>query len=410
MEDNFLFISRFSNNNPNSKPDTYTILDACRYGLEKNLPNLISLDYYDLYFQYGLKGFEEQLENIIKVNRIRYFYISFGAEDFTIDPLFLLYLKRKYKLCILNTSQDPETFFESRDRYYNQIADYILPFTIWPNQSLYKNYNINAFTLYSVYNKNMFQPNNLQKTIDVSFIGNINKANRWEYINYLKNNGINIQTYGVGSDNGFVNHKEMIDIFNKSKINLNFTDSALSEGFDFNTNTNFSIGTHINARIQQAKGRLIEIYLTNSFCLSQEGRGTRALFDDDRITFKNKEELLTKISFYLEQEKQREDISQEIHLKALNFDAANRFKEILPELNYVSKEIKQLYIDKEFIRNYTTYHTLFFFNFLFKGKFLLMLDEIKIFMTYKSFDTKSLWYHCKMQAIYAYKRYRSIKK
>lgn len=410
MIDNVLLLARFSYKNAHSKPDAYSVWDAYKYGLESHIQNFMAIDYYDLYFENGKKRFEFELENIIQKNLIKYLFVGFAAEDFLFDLHFLIYLKEKYQLCIINTSQDPETFFEPRDRYYNQIADYILPFTVMQNNAIYKNYNLESFTLYSLYNKNMFIDLYLEETIDVSFIGNINKASRMEYIDFLRANGINVQTYGPGSENGFVSHEKMIHLINSSKINLNFTDSSISKEFDFNTNTNFSIGTLINARIQQAKGRLIEIYLTNSFCLSQEGEGTRALFDDDRIVFKNKEELLEKILYYLKHNQDRSIIKKTLHKKALKFDGRNRFKMILSQLAYISKPINQIYIDKAFIINYTSYHFLFFFNFIFKGRFQFLFEELKIFFKYHKFDYKTVYYHFKMQSIYAYKRYRKIQK
>jgi hypothetical protein len=257
----------------------------------------------------------------------------------------------------------------------------------------------------------MFQDKKLKKTIDVSFIGNVNKANRKEYINYLQDNGIAVQIYGPGSENGFVSHMEMIDIFNKSKINLNFTDSALSTYFDFNTNTNFTIGTYINSRIQQAKGRLIEISLTNSFVLSQDGDGTRKLFDDDRIIFKTKEELLKKINYYLENSHERDTIAFDLYTQALEkYEAKNRFKEILPQLRYKSKSINKIYIDKTFFKDYTSYHFLFLFNFLFKKKFNFVWQELKLAYQYRIFDTQTIYFHFRQQLNYAYKRYKGIKK
>ncbi len=410
MIDNVLFLSRFSNGNINSRPDTYSIWDAYKYGLKSHIANFVSYDYYDLYFENGKKRFEDIIEKIIENKNIKYLFIGFAAEDFTFDLNFLKYIKNKYKLCIINTSQDPETFFENRDRYYNQIADYILPFTVLPNNYIYKYYNLDAITLYSIYNKSMFNNLDIPKIYDVSFIGNVNKADRKEIINYLKQNGINLQTYGPGSENGFVDHKKMIEIINSSKINLNFTDSALSEGFDFNTNTNFSIGTKINSRIQQAKGRLIEIFLTNSFCLTQEGEGSRKLFDDDRIIFKDKKDLLKKIKYYLENIEEKEQITNELYKQSLEFDAKNRFSKILPKLKYKSKVIDKLFIDKNFIRDYTSYHFLFFFNFLFKGNIKKLKYEINIFFKYHIFDIKTIWYHLKMQYLYAYRRYKRLKK
>ncbi len=409
MVNNVLFLSRFSNGNINSKPDTYTIWDAYKYGLKSHIENFISFDYYDLYFENGKNKFEDIIENTIKEYKIKYLFIGFAAEDFTIDLDYLRNLKNMYQLCIVNTSQDPETFFESRDRYYNQIADYILPFTVLPNNCIYKYYNLDAITLYSVYNKSMFKDIEIPEIYDVTFIGNVNKSDRKRIIDYLKQNGINIQTYGPGSENGFVNHQKMIEIINSSKINLNFTDSALSEGFDFNTNTNFSIGTKINSRIQQAKGRLIEICLTNSFCLTQEGEGSRKLFDDDRIIFQNKEDLLKKINYYLKNIEEKKSITKELYEQSLKFDAKNRFAQILPKLNYKSKKIDKLYIDKNFIRDFTSYHFLFFFNFFFKRNIKNLKDEVGVFLKYHTFDMKTIWYHLKMQTIYAYKRDKGIK-
>lgn len=410
MINDVLLLTRLSNGNINSRPDTYTIWDAYKYGLESNIENFIAYDYYDLYFENGKKGFEKKIEESINKHNIKFLFIGFAAEDFTFDLNFLVNLKHKYKLCIINTSQDAETFFEARDRYYNQLADYILPFAVFPNGSIYKNYDLETYTLHSLYNKEMFKDLDLEEIYDVTFIGNMNKARRKEDIEFLKKNGINIQTYGAGSENGFISHQEMMKIINSSKINLNFTDTSITKKFDFNTNTNFSIATLINARIPQSKGRLIEIFLTNSFCLSQEGKGTRVLFDDDRIIFDSKEELLEKIKFYLENEEKRREVKKSLHKKALSYDANSKFKEILPKLEYKSKKIKELYVDEEFLRNYTSYHFLFFFNFLFKGKFVYLIEEIKIFIKYRSFDLKTIFNHLKMQWIYAYKKFRKIAK
>lgn len=410
MINNVLLLTRISHGNVNSRPDAYSIWDAYKEAMENLIENFYAYDYYDLYFTYGKNTFENTIESIIKSQNIQYLFIGYMAEDYTFDLNYLKRIKNKYKLCIINTSQDPETFFESRDRYYNQIADYILPYTVLPNGCLYNNYGIKTQTLYSIYNKEMFRNQELDEVIDVSFIGNVNKANRKEIFSYLEENGINIQTFGLGSKNGFITHKKMMEVINTSKINLNFTDSAHSTKFDFNTNTNFTIGTKINARIQQAKGRIIEIYLTNSFCLSQEGKGTRALFDDNRIIFKDKEDLLEKIKFYLINNDVRYKIKNELYNHSLKYDATRRFKDILPQLKYQSKKIDNLYIDKIFIINYTTYRFLYLFNFIYKKKFNLAWDELQIIFKYKKIDFKSVWYHFKMQSIYAYKRYRKIQK
>lgn len=410
MINNVLLLARISHGNINSKPETYTIWDTYRDALQTLIKNFYAYDYYDIYFSRGKEGFEDFIEKIIKENKIKYLFIGYAAEDYTFDLKFLVYLKHKYFLCIVHTTTDPETFFESRDRYYDQIADYVLPFTIIPKGSIYNNYNINTYTLYSLYNKKMFQNQGLQKIIDVSFIGNIKKANRKSFLDFLENKGIKVQVYGPGTKNGTISHNKMMEIINKSKINLNFTDSAYCTHFDFNTNTNFTIGTKINARIQQAKGRLIEINLTKSFCLSQEGYGTRALFDDDRIIFRDSKDLLDRIKFYLENNELREQITDELYEKSLAYDGVNRFKNILPKLEYKSKFISNIFVDEVFIKNYASYRFLYLFNFLYKLKFKLAFNEFKVVLKYKKIDFKTIFYHFKMQTIYAYRRCRRIPK
>ncbi|MGH2279044.1 glycosyltransferase family protein [Aliarcobacter sp. ERUVET-7] len=410
MINNVLLLARISNGNINSKPETYTIWDSYREALQALIKNFYYYDYYDIYFSRGKQGFENFIEEIIKKNRIKYLFIGFAAEDYTFDLKFLVYLKHKYFLCIIHTTQDPETFFEPRDRYYDQIADYVLPFTFIPNGSIYNNYDIDTITLYGLYNKKLFQNQNLQKTIDVTFIGNVNKANRKTFLDFLVNKGIKVEVYGPGSKNGTISHKKMIEIINKSKINLNFTDSAYSTYFDYNTNTNFTIGTKINARIQQAKGRLIEIYLCKSFCLSQEGYGTRSLINDDRIIFADQEDLVNKIKLYLKNDKLREQITKELYDKSLEYDAINKFKTILPKLEYKSKFISNIYLDEVFIKNYASYRFLYLFNFLYKLKFKLAFNEFKVVLKYKKIDFNTIFYHFKMQTIYAYRRYRRISK
>ncbi|MDF1883739.1 glycosyltransferase family 1 protein [Sulfurimonas sp. SAG-AH-194-C21] len=411
MINNTLILTRISYKNHNSRPETCSVWDAYTNALDTLIENVYTIDYYDLYFKHGHIGFKNEIERSIQDNKIQYLFICYMAEDYTFDLNFLVYLKHKYQLCIINTSQDPETFFEPRDRYYNQIADYILPFAILPNNCIYANYNLASITLYSIYNKDMFYDEKIPKTIDVSFIGNVNKANRREIIDFLKNKGIKIETYGSGSKNGFINHTKMMNIINSSKINLNFTESALSQHFDFNTNTNFPIGTHINSRIQQAKGRLIEIYLTNSFCLSQDGPGTRQLFNNENIVFKDKYDLLKKINYYLANQEETIKITTDLQQLAIKkFDAINRLKTVLPQLKYKSKYINILYVDKEFITNYTSYHFLFFFNFLFKLKLKLALQEVPIFLKYRYFNFNTIYSHLKMQSIYAYKRVRNMQK
>jgi spore maturation protein CgeB len=59
----------------------------------------------------------------------------------------------------------------------------------------------------------------------VSFVGSKSPAREW-YVNYLKNNGIHVDCFGSGWANGRVSQFQMNEIFLKSCINLNLSNST----------------------------------------------------------------------------------------------------------------------------------------------------------------------------------------
>ena len=52
---------------------------------------------------------------------------------------------------------------------------------------------------------------NLKKIYDVVFIGTMSKANRKEIVDFLKNNNIKVEDFGLGSNNGILNSKQYFD-------------------------------------------------------------------------------------------------------------------------------------------------------------------------------------------------------
>lgn len=114
-----------------------------------------------------------------------------------------------------------------------------------------------------------------KKDIDISFIGGLH-GDRVNYLNYLISNNIKIFV-----PNTKVSFEDMISIFSRSKICLNFTkDSSLN-------NT-------------QMKARLFEVPATRSLLMSEYTDDILNCFDhQDLLLFNDKEELLSKISWAL---------------------------------------------------------------------------------------------------------------
>ena len=60
---------------------------------------------------------------------------------------------------------------------------------------------------------------------EISFVGTKNLIREW-YITVLEKNGLKVDCYGSGWDNGRLNDEEMMKIFLKSRINLNLSNSV----------------------------------------------------------------------------------------------------------------------------------------------------------------------------------------
>ena len=70
-------------------------------------------------------------------------------------------------------------------------------------------------------NPEIHRPYDMEKTIDVSFVGQC-YGNRPETIRRLKDKGIHVEAFGYGWPNGPLSTEEMVCIYSKSRINLGF--------------------------------------------------------------------------------------------------------------------------------------------------------------------------------------------
>ncbi len=70
-------------------------------------------------------------------------------------------------------------------------------------------------------NSEIHKPYPLEKKIDVSFVGQC-YGNRPEIVHRLRQNGIEVETYGYGWPNGPLSLNEMVRMYSRSKINLGF--------------------------------------------------------------------------------------------------------------------------------------------------------------------------------------------
>lgn len=361
-----------------AKKDANSIYNSYTHGIVQNYPQTIVIDYFDLYFQYGKKKFEAQILNEIRKNSIDMVFINFVSGDITFDLRFLEVLASK---CFMMMNfYDTELFFEPIDRYYAQCADLVLLPTASNFTHSYKLLGIDALATFSLFDTKAYKKHACSKDIDISFVGDVSKKSRKKFLDALSASGYDVQIFGHGTKNGPVSFEKMNQIFSRSKINLNFSDTVEERNFNTHTNTDYTIVPKIMQYMTQLKGRSIEASLCGGFVLTQYAVGIEEMFENDEIaTFQDEAELIQKVQYYLHNDSLREQMQEKAYQKALErFDATKVFSKIFKNIHLQNRSEKKIFTDKDFLRHYGSYHSLYLFNFLFKLRFFDAVQEWKI--------------------------------
>ena len=140
---------------------------------------------------------------------------------------------------------------------------------------------------------------NIKRKIPVSFIGQ-KYGIRESVIEFLESNGVYVYTAGLGWDKGSVSQNEMMDIYH---------DSLLTLGFGF-------MGKAGNVRL---KGRDFEVTMTGAAYITSFNQDLAKYFVDGKeiIFYKDKNDLLDKIKFYLNNPEKAIEIGLNARIKSL---------------------------------------------------------------------------------------------
>ncbi len=156
---------------------------------------------------------------------------------------------------------------------------------------LFKRFGANSFFIIQGLDPRIFTPKKgfNKKNTDVIFVGS-KTPKRKHYIDFLKENGINITCYGKRWKNNSIYLKDLVEKYHTSKIILNFTRGK----FGFSN------------RIFQAIG-------TGSFIISEWCEDLTKFFEKGIHLdwFKTSVELLDLIKYYLKNDQIRENIAQQ---------------------------------------------------------------------------------------------------
>ena len=361
------------------------IYNAYLRGIASQIEYISFIDYFDHLAMVGKKEFESQVLELLEKEKIDLIFTIFVSGDPILDPYFLQKIAKKRFMAMV--FWDTEQFYEQIDRYYAQLADLVILPANYEYVHKLNLIGVNAICPFSLFDSTKYKPIDSQTldSIDVSFVGEVTKGKRQEYLEYLQDNGIKVESYGVGTKNGKVSFSKVVEIFNRSKINLSFTGT-----YD---NSVYTYCSNINNRIKQNKGKPIEIALCGGFVLTEYVPGIERVFPKESIdTFLSKEELLEKVKHYLQDDVKRESMRQKSFKHALkNYDSIEAFKQIFSTIESIEpKEEKRVILDTIFLKVHTTFHIFSIMSHFMSKEFQLMREEIAYVLKRPHFIAKDI--------------------
>lgn len=169
-------------------------------------------------------------------------------------------------------------------------------------------------------NPQIHKPYNIEKTIDVSFVGQC-YGNRRAVIAALRTLGIAVETYGIGWPNGPLSIEDMVKMYSQSKINLGFGGIA---GYK----DTFCL-----------KGRDFEIPMSGGLYLTEDHPelGHAFLRGEEILTYSGIDDLVSRIKYYLENPAKAEAIRKKGYERSLREHTwERRFSKIFRLLGLLS--------------------------------------------------------------------------
>jgi hypothetical protein len=341
-----------------------------------NEHNIIHVDYKKIYKEKGPKSAPNVINKMLVDEKVD--IVILGLDDEYLFPIeYFSDLSNRYYtvLCAF----DDANYFDKSTRYYAQAFDLVLTEGLH-NVRRYELYGMNSRPYYGGYDVQTLSKFRSEKQYDVCFVGDIGgKVGRREHLRHLIENNINTKAHGWGTIGGVVSNDEMYRIYGSSRIGLNLSGVTMGSYLDKDLT--------INRRIKPIKGKSQEIALTGTFVLSEYSPGTNEIFDVGREIdiFHDREELLSKVKYYLENDKEREEMAARAFERAIHdYDEVTVWKgyiEVIAQELEKKKEksIRPLYKDPIFTRAFASFH-------LFKS-----LDCVARFELKKAFDEFNIY-------------------
>ena len=294
-------------------------------------------------------GLEQMNSALVsKVDELRpdlVFLFLFGNElqPDTID-------KVREKSTVINWFADDNWRFSTYSRYWAPHLDWVI--TTYPKcADAYRALgHHNVLVSQWGCNDRLYKPLPIPKDLGVTFVG-ASHGDRQSWVSRAKERGLEIEAWGNGWEYGRVDFDRMLEIFSRSKVNLNLANSSRFRGRQlaslFLRRENGRIRLDLlNARknfieawakrSDQIKGRNFEVPGCRTVILTPRvaGLDSHFVFDEEIAVFSSLDELVEKGRALLEDEALREKIANAGYDRVLrDHTYSHRFSEIFRQVS-----------------------------------------------------------------------------
>jgi spore maturation protein CgeB len=259
-----------------------------------------------LNFSLDFNKFNYRIRNIDNHN----FDFIIVEKGFYVWPSTIIKLKKKYPLAkFIYYTHDNYKLTHNRNFFTDKtikenLYDLIILYDIKSRKNyLEKISSTNVYYRRPSYCKTLHKNLNTKKIYDVCFIGTF-EENRYEYIKFLSLKGIKITVYGTGWEK--IPCTKNLTIFNRDLINYDYV-------FELSKyRICLCFFRHLNQDTQTS--RTYEIPASGNFGLYEYSSDHAKLFSqfDKKLIFKNKNDLLKSVIFYLNNPKLRVSYQKKI--------------------------------------------------------------------------------------------------
>jgi hypothetical protein len=269
------------------------------------------IDYETLYRKQGQRFAQSELKRFVAANQVK-FVVLIQADPFGLHFDVRFFQELREMVFLAMTVTDADQLFFLRDVYYAQAMDLVICYDCLSRYN-FRQYGVPALSFYSAYDgERYFRKDGIDKCFDVSFVGDVaKKMGRRSFLRALGAQGWILRVCGAGTAVGQISLPEMVEVFQRSRINLNF--SRLSHRVLLENEL------EITARRRQIKGRITEIALCGGFVLSEYAPGLEEVYElgKEIAVFTTEAEMLEKIRFFLEHPVDREEMAGRGYQRAM---------------------------------------------------------------------------------------------